>query len=63
MKINIEMTKTCGECPFYSEREYRCHNEIGKESYCSKGYMNEDMRGKSFKYKLYKECKLCKRGV
>lgn len=31
MKIEIEMPKTCGDCTFYSEREYRCHNERGYE--------------------------------
>lgn len=62
MKISVEIDKPrrCGECPFYSEREYRCHNEVGKEAYCSKRYMNDDMREKSFKYTLYEGCKLFK---
>lgn len=51
---------TCGGCSFYSERDYQCHNEHGKEAHCSLGFMNGDMRDKSFKHIKYDGCKLGK---
>lgn len=50
--------KTCGKCAFYSEAPYSCHNERGYEAKCGMGYMNEDMRDKSFRNKMYPGCKL-----
>lgn len=44
VSIEIEKPRRCGECPFFSYQEYRCHNEWGYESCCSLGFMNDDMR-------------------
>ena len=37
VSIEIEKPRRCGECPFFSYQEYRCHNEWGYESCCSLG--------------------------
>lgn len=60
MKVVVEMEKPriCGECRFYSERNYRCHNEIGIEAHCGMGYMHGDMRDKSYRSRLYDGCRL-----
>lgn len=59
VNINIKIPITCGECPFYSEQEYRCHNEIGNEAHCGMGYMKgKDMRDKSFMGSRYIYCRL-----
>ena len=44
-----EYPNSCGTCPFYSEPEYRCHNERGNEAHCALGYMHGDMRDVSFR--------------
>ena len=59
--VNIEMKKIperCGECRFYSEPEYRCHNDRGNEAHCALGYMTGDMRDASYRQKLYPGCRL-----
>ena len=58
-----ELPKSCGECQFYREFEYRCHNERGMEAHCALGYMTGDMRDVSFKRgrhegELYSGCQL-----
>ena len=54
-----QLPTKCGECPFYSEPEYRCHSERGNEARCGLGYMRgEDMRDSSYKEKLYPRCQL-----
>lgn len=44
-----ELPKSCGKCPFYSNRPYTCHNERGTEAHCSLGFMHGDMRDVDFK--------------
>ena len=45
-----EIPKTCRECRFYRNDDYRCHNEIGTEAHCLLGYMSgKDMRDIDFK--------------
>ena len=57
--LTIKKPTTCGECPFYSEVPYECHNERGNEAQCSMEFMDDDdMRDKSFKDKLYDGCGL-----
>lgn len=59
MKIEIKEPKVCGECLFYREEDYRCHNERGKEAYCMLGSMRGfDMRDKSYKDRMFSCCKL-----
>jgi hypothetical protein len=53
-----ELPTKCGECKFYSEGTYTCHNERGKEPHCALGYMNGDMRDQSYKDSLYFDCRL-----
>lgn len=58
VSIEIEKPRRCGECPFFSYQEYRCHNEWGYESCCSLGFMNDDMRDRDYSNKLYEKCGL-----
>lgn len=53
------LPKTCGECAYYSQRAYSCHNERGTEAYCGKGYMaGKDMRDQSFMDTKFPGCRL-----
>lgn len=37
--------RKCKECPAFSKREFRCHNEVGYEGVCEFGFFkNADMR-------------------
>ena len=62
MKIAIEIPfipLMCGNCKFYSEVPYTCHNERGTQAKCALGYMdNEDMRERSYDHRLFEGCKL-----
>jgi hypothetical protein len=45
-----EFPNSCDNCPFYSEPEYRVHNERGNEAHCALGFMRgHDMRDVSFR--------------
>lgn len=56
--IKVTIPNTCGECKFYSEPSYQCHNERGTQAHCAMGYMHGDKRDKSFRNRKYKFCKL-----
>lgn len=59
IEYNIQIPKTCADCPFYSEREYRNHMEIGFVACCELGSMsNIDTRFKSYKNKKFEQCKI-----
>ena len=64
MKIQItlpKIPKKCGECKFYSEGTYQCHNESGTEPSCSLGFMDgEDLRDHSYFDHLYPGCNIKK---
>lgn len=54
-----DIPKTCGECFYYSEVPYTCHNERGIECKCSKGqFAGKDMRDKSYKNKSNSFCEI-----
>ena len=58
IRVEIELKEiptACSKCPFYSNREYRCHNERGTEARCSLGYMHGDMRDLNFYSDRYRE--------
>ncbi len=45
-----EIPKSCSECRFYRNIDYRCHNEMGTEANCLLEYMSgKDMRDIDFK--------------
>lgn len=48
-----ELPKACSKCPFYSNRNYTCHNERGTEAHCALGYMTGDMRDVNFNSPRY----------
>lgn len=59
IQVEMEMPKTCADCPFHRLNKYRVHNEKGFESNCILGYMKgQDMRDKYFRTSRYKECGL-----
>lgn len=58
MNMN-NIPKTCGECIYYSEKYYTCHNEKGIESHCAKKqFADQDTRDKSYKNKNNKFCEI-----
>lgn len=59
MERTIDKPKNCGDCLFYSEVSYRCHNERGNEARCELGFMKGfDMRDRSYVNSLWEKCKL-----
>lgn len=59
--ITIKKPTRCGECPFYSERGYECHNDRGYEAHCAMGYMKcDDTRDIAYRKSVYPNCKLGK---